>query len=79
MVEILLGVLAQHLALMAANWALDNNFGSRSRRSVHIGWCHPLQATRSKAVLQHESTWPRYLKAFPEGKTHTAHDFRSSA
>jgi hypothetical protein len=73
MVEILLGVLAQHLALMAANWALDNNFGSRSRRSVHIGWCHPLQATRSKAVLQHESTLAAIFKGFSRGQdTHCA-------
>ena len=40
MIEILLGVLTEHLAFMAANWAFDNNFWTGSRRSVHIGWGH---------------------------------------
>lgn len=56
MVQILLGILAAHLAFVATNGAFHNNFGSGSRRSVHIGWGHTFQATRSKAVLQHEST-----------------------
>jgi hypothetical protein len=43
MAEILLGVLTQHLAFMAANRAFDNNFGTGSRRGVHIGWCHPFK------------------------------------
>jgi hypothetical protein len=40
MAEILLGVLTHHLAFMTANWAFDNNFGSGSGRSIHIGWGH---------------------------------------
>ena len=40
MVEILLGVLHEHLALMTTNRAFDNNFWTGSRRSVHIGWGH---------------------------------------
>ena len=40
MIEILLGVLTEHLAFMAANWAFDNNFWTGNRRSVHIGWGH---------------------------------------
>jgi len=43
MTEILLGVLAHHLAFMAANWTFDNNFWTRSRRSIHIGWGHTLK------------------------------------
>jgi hypothetical protein len=43
MAEILLGVLAQHLAFMTTNRAFHNNFGSGSRRSVHVGWSHPFK------------------------------------
>lgn len=55
MTEILLGVLTEHLAFVTANGAFDNNFGSGSRRSVHVGWSHRVQATRFEAVLQDES------------------------
>ena len=64
MIQILLGVLTEHLAFVAANWAFDNNFWTGSRRSVHIGWSHTVQATRSEALLQHESTLRRYLTLF---------------
>jgi len=64
MIQILFGVLAKHLALMAANWAFDNNFWSRSRRSIHIGWGHMFKATRSETLLQHESALRRYLMLF---------------
>src|SRR5579859_1051562 len=68
-IQILLGVLAHHLAFMTANGAFDNNFGSGSRRCVHVGWGHTFQATRFAGLPQHESTWPRYLRAFREGET----------
>jgi len=55
MAEILLGVLATHLALVATNGAFHNNFGSGSRRSVHIGWGHTFQATRFESLPQQES------------------------
>ena len=64
MIQILLGVLTEHLAFMTANWAFDNNFRTGSRRSIHIGWGHTVQATRSERFLQHESTLRRYLSAF---------------
>jgi hypothetical protein len=54
MAEILLGVLTEHLAFVTANGAFDNNFGSGSRRSVHVGWSHRFQATRLEALLQDE-------------------------
>jgi hypothetical protein len=54
MAEILLGVLTEHLAFVTANGAFDNNFGSGSRRSVHVGWSHRFQATRFEALLQDE-------------------------
>jgi hypothetical protein len=41
--EVLLGVLAQHLAFMATNGAFHNNFGSGCRRSVHVGWRHTIK------------------------------------
>jgi len=40
MAEILLGVLTEHLAFVAANGTFDNNFRTGSRRSVHVGWSH---------------------------------------
>jgi hypothetical protein len=40
MAEILLGVLTEHLAFVAANGTFDDNFRTRSRRSVHVGWSH---------------------------------------
>ena len=64
MIQILLGVLAHHLAFMAANWTFDNNFWTGSRRSIHIGWSHKIQATRLGDKLQGESTQPRLFMAF---------------
>lgn len=60
MIEILLGVLAQHLAFVTTNGAFDNNFWTGSRWGVHIGWGHMFKATRSEALLQHESALRRY-------------------
>jgi len=77
MIQILLGVLAHHLAFMAANWTFDNNFWTRSRRSIHIGWSHIFQATRLAGRLQGESTQRRYLRLFGS-KTAGQDDFRSS-
>jgi hypothetical protein len=68
MIQVLFGVLTQHLAFMAANGAFDNNFWTGRRRSVHIGWGHSFKTTRSEHFLQHESTLRRYLMLFAESK-----------
>jgi hypothetical protein len=43
MTEILLSILAKHLTFVTANGAFDNNFRTRSRRSIHIGWGHTVK------------------------------------
>jgi len=40
MIQILLGILTQHLAFVTANWAFDDNFWTGSRRRIHVGWGH---------------------------------------
>jgi hypothetical protein len=42
MAEILLGVLAQQLAFMATDGALNNNLGSGGGYGIHIRWSHTL-------------------------------------
>ncbi len=73
MAEIVLGVLATHLALVATNGAFHNNFGSGSRRSVHIGWGHTFQATRFESLPQQESAFSEEtLHAFQGCNNHPA-------
>jgi hypothetical protein len=56
MIQILLGILTQHLAFVTANRAFDDNFWTGSRRRIHIGWGHSFKTTRLERFLQHEST-----------------------
>jgi hypothetical protein len=80
MTEILLSILAEHLAFVTANGAFDNNFWTRSRRSIHIGWGHTVKTTRSEHFLQDESTLCHYFRLFSSksflAKIHGPRDFR---
>jgi hypothetical protein len=73
MAEILLGVLTTHLALVATNGAFHNNFGSGSRRSVHIGWGHTLKLRASRACRNTNRLPQGYLHAFRGCKARGGH------
>jgi hypothetical protein len=49
----LLCVPAKQLAFMTANRALNNDFGSRKRRGIHISWLHGVKTTHLRACWQH--------------------------
>jgi hypothetical protein len=49
MAEIVLGILAEHLAFMTTNGAFNNNFGPWSRRRVDVGWSHRFKLRASRA------------------------------
>jgi hypothetical protein len=68
MTQILLGVLAQHLALMTANRAFDDNFWSGSRRSVYIGWGHTSKLTAQATCCNMNRHGPDIKELFPGSK-----------
>jgi hypothetical protein len=64
MAEIVFGVLTTHLAFVTTNGAFHNNFGSGSRRSVHVGWGHTLKLRASRACRNTNRLPQGYLHAF---------------
>jgi hypothetical protein len=66
MAQILLGILAEHLAFMATDRALNDNFGSGGGYGTHIRWGH---TSTLLAYAQHRKLNRHVSPAFSKRKS----------